>query len=247
MYGYIYMFTNLLNNKRYIGKHKYHKPELDKNYLTSGKIITESIKKHGLDNFKQEIIDIADSLEELNEKESYYIREFKTRHPDGYNLTDGGDGAPNLDEDSRKKLAYWAGKKQSDESKEKRRESLKKVKRTPEWLAKMSASNKKHKPSDLTRLRSSERHKGSHWCNNGSIEIMLECAREIPEGYKLGRLKSNKPKKKLGPKNPETIKKISDKKRGSKWYNNGIYEQMIHPEDIIPDGFIPGRIKKLMK
>lgn len=52
MYGYIYLITNKINGKQYVGKHKYNKPELDPNYITSGIIINEAIEKYSLDNFK---------------------------------------------------------------------------------------------------------------------------------------------------------------------------------------------------
>jgi hypothetical protein len=53
--GYIYITTNLINNKKYIGQHK--SKSFDLNYLGSGKLIVEAIKKYGKDNFKTEVIE----------------------------------------------------------------------------------------------------------------------------------------------------------------------------------------------
>ena len=56
MYGYIYITTNLLNGKKYIGKHKSSEFEFDK-YYGSGKYIKAAIKKYGLENFKCELLE----------------------------------------------------------------------------------------------------------------------------------------------------------------------------------------------
>lgn len=55
MYGYIYKTTNLINGKFYIGKHKSEK--YDPSYYGSGKIIRLAIKKYGLENFKNEVLE----------------------------------------------------------------------------------------------------------------------------------------------------------------------------------------------
>ena len=46
MFGIIYITTNLINNKKYIGKHKCDSIEFD-GYLGSGKILKNAIKKNG--------------------------------------------------------------------------------------------------------------------------------------------------------------------------------------------------------
>lgn len=93
MYGYIYKIQNLTNNKQYIGKHKYPKCKLDPNYITSGKIVSEAIKYYGKENFDIQIIDTAETLDELNQKEIYWIAYYNTRsRQHGYNIAMGGDG-----------------------------------------------------------------------------------------------------------------------------------------------------------
>jgi len=51
-----------------------------------------AIRKYGAENFKWEVIYNAASEEELNEKETYFIKEYNTNSQDGYNLTEGGRG-----------------------------------------------------------------------------------------------------------------------------------------------------------
>lgn len=91
MIGYIYKTTNKINQKIYIGKHQ--SSEYDDKYFGSGKILRRAIEKYGLDNFANEIIDTADTDDELNEKEKYYIEHYKSIYgKDCYNLAKGGDG-----------------------------------------------------------------------------------------------------------------------------------------------------------
>lgn len=91
MYGYIYLTTNLVNGKMYVGKHKssYFNPE----YKGSGKRLWYAINKYGWDNFKTELLTECDSLDELNQCE---IDEIKRRDAvlseQYYNLNGGGEG-----------------------------------------------------------------------------------------------------------------------------------------------------------
>jgi group I intron endonuclease len=97
----IYKTTNLINNKCYVGKDKYNNPK----YIGSGKFLKYAINKYGKQNFKKEIIQICSSLEELNEREIYWIKELNTKVPNGYNLTDGGEGLLNPSEEVRKNIS----------------------------------------------------------------------------------------------------------------------------------------------
>ena len=90
MYGYIYKRTNLLNNLSYIGQHKFDKNEIDQKYRGSGTYLKHALKKYGEENFSYEIIDTADSCEDLDEKEIYWIKECGTLFPSGYNICKGG-------------------------------------------------------------------------------------------------------------------------------------------------------------
>lgn len=90
MYGYIYKTTNLVNNKIYIGQHKASGFEPAK-YIGSGVILDNAIKKYGLENFKNELICICYSKEELDSKEIYYINLYNsTDRLIGYNIQTGG-------------------------------------------------------------------------------------------------------------------------------------------------------------
>lgn len=98
--GFIYLVSNNINNKKYIGQTKrtveerwsdhLSKLQSDVNYFHN------AILKHGKEHFYIETIDIVtakdpDTLNEiLNKGEIYYIAKYNTVHPNGYNLTNGG-------------------------------------------------------------------------------------------------------------------------------------------------------------
>ncbi len=86
----IYKVTNLINGKIYIGQNKNN----NSNYYGSGKLIKRALKKYGKDNFKKEILCECNSLEELNEKERFWISKLNSTDSEiGYNLeAGGGDG-----------------------------------------------------------------------------------------------------------------------------------------------------------
>ena len=56
MTHYVYQITNLINNKKYIGKHS---GELNDSYLGSGENVKNAIKKYGKENFRKDILYIA--------------------------------------------------------------------------------------------------------------------------------------------------------------------------------------------
>jgi len=83
----IYKITNLINGKIYIGQDSHNNP----NYFGSGETIKKSIKKHGKENFRKDIIEYCYSREELNEREIYWIKTFNAIDKKiGYNIQYGG-------------------------------------------------------------------------------------------------------------------------------------------------------------
>ena len=92
-FGFIYVTTNLINGKQYIGKCQYDRSNGWENYLGSGKILRAAINKYGIENFSREIIYEASSKEELNNAERKYIADNNACHSDSfYNIADGGSG-----------------------------------------------------------------------------------------------------------------------------------------------------------
>jgi group I intron endonuclease len=87
---YIYLTTNLTNNKKYIGQHN---GELEDSYIGSGIHFLRAVKKYGKENFKKEILEICDTQEELDEAEKRWIKRYDAvKSNDFYNIAEGGFG-----------------------------------------------------------------------------------------------------------------------------------------------------------
>ena len=86
---YIYMTTNKINGKQYIGQHK---GCINDNYIGSGTLITKAIKKYGKENFTKEIIELC-TAENIDEKEKYWINYYNAvENKHFYNQMEGGTG-----------------------------------------------------------------------------------------------------------------------------------------------------------
>lgn len=90
-YGYIYITTNLVTGKLYLGQHS--SKTLDNSYLGSGVVLKKAIQKYGANNFKCESIDWAKTKEELNQKEIWWIDVLGcVKSSQWYNVATGGQG-----------------------------------------------------------------------------------------------------------------------------------------------------------
>lgn len=156
--GYIYKIINIKNQKIYIGQttkkrptdrfsqHKYlalH-PQQEKNIS----YLHRAMKSDGINNFKFEIIEQVDNLL-LNEREKYWIKQYNSLAPNGYNLTVGGQGTlgfsrPQSQEERNKKgnsvKKYYQNYPQAREKVSQRTKELWK---DPEYREKVISSNKK--------------------------------------------------------------------------------------------------------
>lgn len=88
-FGFIYITTNMINGKKYIGQRKFTKDW--KYYLGSGLNLNRAIKKYGRENFTRNIVAIAYSEEELNKLEIEWIDFLNaSKSRDYYNIAGGG-------------------------------------------------------------------------------------------------------------------------------------------------------------
>ena len=108
----IYKITNKVNGKVYIGQTinyeervRHHKQTAFRpNSKDRSRPLYNAIIKYGIDNFIFEIIDTANSIDELNEKEVYYIQTYDScvDNNKGYNLDKGGKNGRKSEETKRK-------------------------------------------------------------------------------------------------------------------------------------------------
>lgn len=88
-YGYVYKITNKINGKSYVGMRKLSLDKRWRQYLGSGKLLQQAVKKYGEGNFIKELVCYAYTLEELQEIEWKKIKYFKSLDQAEYNLFTG--------------------------------------------------------------------------------------------------------------------------------------------------------------
>lgn len=238
----IYLITNLVNNKKYVGITKFSIEKRFIEHTKRGFILTESIKKYGKENFS--IIELDECFDEQTAfiLEKKYISDYNTKVPNGYNLTDGGDG-----------IIGWTITEEQRILRSKQAKQLHKDK-------KVGMHGKKH--SDETKLKISESHRGrsKEWLRGRTLSD--ETKQKIREKH-LGKIVSEETRKRIsknhhdvsGKNNPmygkkhspETIEKIKKQRYNlpkRMWITNGIEEKLIQVDESIPNGYNKGRVKK---
>ena len=132
------------NGKAYIGqtiksldaRRAQHFATADRGLVTGA--FQAALRKYGLDGFSWHKLHTAESREQLNTLEAYYIKLFNTVSPAGYNL-EGGGKVKTVHEDTRRKIsATVTGRR-----------------KTPEHKAKLAAANTGKTYSDASKLKRS--------------------------------------------------------------------------------------------
>jgi len=136
----IYMATNKINGKIYIGKtiktldeRKYAHKRLDDNIY-----FHNAIKKYGIDNFDWVILDEC-TIDENSVKEKYYIKLYNSTNRDiGYNCTSGGDGGDTFSHNPKR-----------NEISKKHSKALKKLWKNKEYMEKLIIQRQKLKNNEI--------------------------------------------------------------------------------------------------
>ena len=170
-YNYVYITTNKINGKFYIGKHS--TDNLNDKYLGSGIKLNNAIKKYGKENFKKRILCFCESEEQAFEVEKFLVTEYIVSREDCYNLHIGGDGGKMSDETNKKHSIYmkeyykthntWNKGKKDVYSED----TLKKMSDAHKGKH-LSEEHKKHQSESLKGHRSWS--KGKHWNHTEEIK-----------------------------------------------------------------------------
>lgn len=113
IYGFVYITTNSVNGKQYIGQRTYQSPRWQE-YLGSGKALRRAITRYGKENFVRDILFEAFTKEGLDDAEKRIIDQFDAvASRNFYNLVPGGHGCS----------MGFSGKKHSQETREKMRKA----------------------------------------------------------------------------------------------------------------------------
>jgi hypothetical protein len=152
----VYQIT--VNNKKYVGKYNNcnSNEEFQKsNYWGGGIYIANAIKKYGIQNAKKKVI-LHCNPEDGSKYEILWIKKLNTKSPNGYNLTDGGEGFLNPTQEVKQKriehfLQTWASF-----TEEKRKEMKEKfIKSKTEYFKTHHGSNKGRVFSEEVRQKQS--------------------------------------------------------------------------------------------
>ena len=97
VFGVIYLIWNIVNGKKYVGQTvKTVKARFNEHARQNG-IIGRAIRKYGKENFRYGVIKSCASKADMDCWEKYFIATLKSKKPNGYNLTDGGEGIVGLE------------------------------------------------------------------------------------------------------------------------------------------------------
>lgn len=158
----IYKIENTINGHIYIGQTQRSLGARVNYHSCSNKFpIGVAIKKYGKDKFNTVIIDHANTKQELDDKERYWISFYNCKAPNGYNLTDGGEGREGYrlsqatkDKISASHIGIGKGIKQSAEHIQKKSDAVRGRKHSLETIIKMRLSAKHRQPiSEATRVK----------------------------------------------------------------------------------------------
>lgn len=167
--GCVYVVTCIKTGKQYVGKTIYTMECRRKRHILDAKsgsnfIFHRALIKYGYDNFNWEERYTSEYQNTLLDLEVAAIQKLKTKHPYGYNMTDGGDGfigASMSDEHKAKISRALTGRTISQEARKKISESHKGK----------PSHRKGKKSSEETRKRLSESCKGRRISEETKIKI----------------------------------------------------------------------------
>ena len=153
----IYKATNKINGKVYVGQTVRSLSErMAEHARHTETAFDKAVKKYGLDAFVVEQIDSASDMDELNQKEIYWISFYNSVVPNGYNMCEGGGNTKGFhhSEESKTKMSEakadsffgennpFFGKTHSEESRQKMSAKRKGMAHmTPESVQKVRASH----------------------------------------------------------------------------------------------------------
>ena len=157
----------------------------DGNGYKQNKVFWKAIQKYGWKSFTHEVLETNLTEEEAYQKEQYYIAEYNTYVPNGYNLSLGGEsgsfGYRHTEETKKRigeisKVKGFKGHTHTEESKEKNRLAHigKKNPHNDEWRIKVSQSNKGKKRTEEAKIKMRNAKLGTQWPEERKLQYSRE-------------------------------------------------------------------------
>lgn len=213
-YYYTYQITNLVNNKIYVGVHETF--NLEDGYMGSGKVIRAAIEKHGIINFRKDILEYFDDSESMYAREKEIVTDEFLLREDTYNLRRGGTGG--FDYININRLNIKLGKTNIFST-------------TSEYAN--SIFMKQYMNNEVYRKEHSEKI---------SNALKLYYGGENNKGSFYDKTHSDETKRVMSDKAKERMKIPSNNSQyGTMWITDGINNKKIKKDSIIPDGWYKGR------
>ena len=111
--GHIYIITNKINNKSYIGytfgdiKERFAKHCIESHRYNYHSAFYPALLKYGKENFEiKSLYEFNELKEDWDYLEQYYIQKYNTQIPNGYNILSGGNKPPTHYGDENLKTKY---------------------------------------------------------------------------------------------------------------------------------------------
>lgn len=146
----IYLITNTVNGKRYVGKtyytdvgRRFREHLNESRQLHKKRSLTRAIRKYGESSFIVQELDTANTPEELSQKEIEWIARLGT-YPREYNMTRGGDGGSYERSEATKEKMRQQTLSRSPEFWEYHKVTSTAANQRPEFREKMSAVMRKY-------------------------------------------------------------------------------------------------------
>lgn len=252
MQGYIYLTTNKINNKKYVGRKTSN--VFIESYLGSGRHLKNAIKKYGKENFHVEVLEEVNDKYQLIPREMYWIAHFNAvednmfynHSPGGYNegFEPGKNNIAKTDRSRKINSDKHKGKKYSKEIIKKRSETFRKNQElglhtnyhpefSDEWRKQQSERAKEfNSKRDYSIV--SKTTTGKKFMNKDGIQTWVakdDIQKYLDNGWKFGECKKRAPKKtppwnkgKHGCQIAHNSNKI--------WINNGVINKFIFKEEL---------------
>lgn len=178
----IYMATNLINEKSYVGQTINSLEQRKGEHARRSSLNNDNLyfhnalRKYGVDSFDWIVIDKCDTIERLNELEIFYIGFYDT-FENGYNLTIGGNNYTCSEETKQKISIAQRGKKNHNYGKRGKETSMYGRKHSKETKKKMSdalkgrdnhCKGRKHSEETLKKITGENNHNACGVIVNGN-------------------------------------------------------------------------------
>jgi group I intron endonuclease len=201
----VYLATNTINGKQYVGQTSHTLEQRWKEHIKWSRycsdrlgVVHKAIIKYGAQSFSLEVLHTCETKEEMDFVEMFYISLLNAKVPNGYNLTEGGEGGLGYHHTDGAKKAMSISKtgKPLNLSAEQRaamgKRSSERV-RTPEWNKKVGDAHRGKTISEETRTkikkaRAKQVIKPRSDETKRRMSIAISAAKPWKHGTKTGRV-----------------------------------------------------------